>query len=543
MRTNGNPACQHGIVRPTRIPLGVVGNILLYQAAALAHTCGSTELVVRVAVNRARLAVYRGELFTALRILQQAGDTVTDAEDALDRATIALEEANLFERLHMAAEAFPLARLAADGFAAAGLLTESCEARLLATRLALDLRKPIDARRDPDHARMLVQQTTLSPVIRALLEAYAAHPQFHRTAAARQAALQRADDAVAVLNDLRVPHELPQARLIAASLAATLRHPDAETRYRMVIDQAHQYGFLVIEQQAWEGVARTLRPSRAWEPLQRAVDLAAQIRQTMPIEEVKAHYLHGLAPLSGRLVTAYLKRKRSNQALQALLAAKGSIWIDSALPADPVPRDPEWVRAKTDVQYWHDYHRQACDPDDLALARARLHQAEDAFTRAARRQVRRRPPQELPDVPTIHAHLTASDGALEYLVSDGTIYVCVITADAEPAWINLGPVVAVEHLLGRFGLLRMTLQQRSTLTQRRHGAEQQHGAAEKVLAELYQTLVAPIESRLPGTRLLIAPDGVLFDVPWTALWHGDGYLGQGGKSFWSRRWQCWRYRR
>ncbi len=500
---------------------------LLHQAEEIAHACGSADLALRAAVNRSRLAVYRGDLFAALRMLQQAADALADdlVDEAcdIDRATIALEEAALCERLHMPAEALKLARSAAAGFAAVELLTESCEAALLATRLALDLGNVSAARRDLDQAMTLAHQTTLAPVMLALLAAYAAHPQFQRSAADRQAALQRADDAIATLRGLSVPYDTLQTALIAARLAASLRQPEAATRYQMIIDQAQQYGFPLIEQQAWEGLASSMRPARAWQPLQRAADLAAQIRQDMPIEELKAHYLHGLAPLTGRLVAAYLKHKQPVLAVQALLNAGGSIWADTALPADPVPLDPAWLRVKTAAQYWQDYQRQASDPDELAFARERVQQAEAEVTRLARRHVRQRPPHTLPDVPTIQACLAPSDVALAYLLHDGTISACVITRDAPPSWTTLGSVVALERALGRFGLLRMTLQQRSSHTQRRQVAEQQSAAAEKLLAELYQILLAPIEQQVTGTRLLIAPDGLLFDLPWAALWHGHGY--------------------
>jgi CHAT domain-containing protein len=45
----------------------------------------------------------------------------------------------------------------------------------------------------------------------------------------------------------------------------------------------------------------------------------------------------------------------------------------------------------------------------------------------------------------------------------------------------------------------------------------------KLMQELYQALIAPVEGALEGTEeLLIVPHDLLFEVPWAALTDADG---------------------
>lgn len=510
---------------------------ILQQAATAAQTVGSAELRARVAVNQARLATYRGELFPALKLLQQAQTDFATAQIELDQATVAVEAASLYERLQLPHEAHQSAGQAAGIFAQAQLANESLEAALTALRLALRLNQRTTARRDLALAQEYAAQFSVAPVFQWLLTGYAAHPLFQRTADARHAALQQATAASAQLDAAELITEHLQVALIAADLAVLVRQPDAAERYQAIMTRAQQHALPLLEQQAAEGLAGTLRAKAACEPLQRAVDLAARVQRSLPLEEFKAGYLSGLAPLYGRLITAYLTAKQPDAALRVLLQAKGSLWIELAEPAEASTTSaliaaPDWVRAKTSLHYWQEQQQIENGPDHQALCAEHIRQAQAELTTLARRQTRVRPVPAVPDLAQIQCHLPPQSGVLEYLVTPDRIRACLLLPDSPPRWMDLGKRKPVEASLGKLALLRRALQRLADPEQQRQHAHAQHATIDQVLTDLYVLLLAPIMAVLPDTvtRLLIAPNDLLFGLPWTALRNNAApdtpYLGQ-----------------
>ncbi len=504
----------------------------LHQAAIVARSLDSAEFRARVAVNQARLAAYRGQLFAALRLLEQARLDFATARIDIDQATVAIEEASLYERLHLPYAARQAALQAADMFVQAGLTHEAIEAIVQAARLALGLGQGTAARNDVQRAQALAEQSTVAPVLQGLLAGYAAHPRLQRTAAARRNAYHQALAAATRLAQAGIVAEQLEVALIAADLAAALRLAEARDQYRQIADRARSQGLVLLEQQALVGLAGTLRPAAACAPLQRAVDLATLARRSMPVEELKASYLSGTTPLYARLITAYRKARQPDAAFRMLLEARGSIWAELTAPAAEhdatLPLfDPAWLRAKTELHYWQEQLHPDNDPDYQALCRERVMQAETTLNTLARQQTRHRSAHALPDLAAIQQALPADSVAVEYLVDASQIAACLISATGQPQWIDLGAVAPVIERLGKLALLRRALQQSSTPEHQRHLAEAQLPAVRRLLSELYACLIAPLEA-LSGTaaaRLIIAPDGILASVPWAALGATDAATG------------------
>jgi CHAT domain-containing protein/tetratricopeptide (TPR) repeat protein len=502
--------------------------ILLNKAQAEAQSYRSPELTARVAINQARLKTYRDELAAALRLLQQARADFRLAKIEIDEATVEIEEASVYERLYSLYEAQRAARQAASTFRRAGLFTESIEASLIAIRISLDLEETGTARRALADAQKLELQATISPVLKAMLVAYAAHPLFQSNRAARITALHRADAAAADLATLAGSNEYLQTALIAADLAAALHQASVRTRYEQVIAAAQSARLPAIEQRAKERLAETLPAQEALGRLREAAKLAADLHRQMPIEELKASYLSGLAPLYGRLIAAYLESESPEAALDTLLEAKGRIWTELTTPSTIPPLNPAWVRAKTEVMFWQEKKAQAVEPRYVALCNDHLRKAESELVAAARSQMRERMSQPIPDLKMVREHLPVQSVAVEYLVGSTNIRACVVTVDEaqSPIWFTLCPTAAIEDALGKFVRLRLALQAIPTPERRRVAAEGQLQIVSDLLTKFYDLLIAPLEPLLRQKQVIIAPDDFLFSVPWASLRSAKSYLGQ-----------------
>ncbi|MCX8005035.1 MAG: CHAT domain-containing protein [Burkholderiaceae bacterium] len=487
----------------------------LTQALAVARETGCAEVEGRALLNLARLAGYRGHLFAALRHLAGARVAFAAAQIEIDQATADIEEAALYERLAMPYEARRAALAAADLFAQAGLPAESVEARLLAVRLSLALEQPSAAREQLQ--TIAATPGEIAPLFRDLALAYSAHPLLHPTAPQRRAALAQAEAAAARLRTAGAVLESLAAALIAADLAAALRLPDRTGRYRAIMEAAGQAALPALEQQAAEGLARVLRPHAAIVPLRRAADLVAEACRRMPVEELKARLLGGYAPLYARLIEAQLSAGQPEAAARTLLEAKGGLWADLAAPPAPVPADPAWLRARTELDYWREEARWAEDADYAAHCRARVEAAEQALAQAARLQGRPRASQPLPEPEAVRAALPEGVALADYLVTEERIWACVWTR-AALHWLPLAPTVSVRETLGRVGLLLAGLSRVPTPEERRYAAGAQWPLLVPLLRRLYGRLLAPLIELVPsGGCLLLSPDGFLYEAPWAVL--------------------------
>ncbi len=505
----------------------VCAEAALHKAQSAAQACHSAELTARVAVNLARLETYRGRLFSALRYLEQARADFATAQIDLDQATVMIEEASLYERLHLPVEARRIALAAAEEFARAGLLQEHAEALLQAARIALILEQPTLARRELERAQQVA--SALTPILKGLLLGYAAHPQLQRSPDARTSAFAQATQACAALAAAGGAVEQLEVGLIAAQLAAALRQPTAVLQFQQIAESAATHGLSMIEQHALVGCADLLRPKAATVALQRAVDLALAAQQNMPIEELKASYLSGLAPLYTRLIVAYLKAKQPLAACQTVLVAKGQLWAELSLAAGQAEdmaqvHDPTWVRAKAELDYWRHEAPQGAAHD--ALRRERIQQAEATLLNLARQQTRQRQALPLPNIKAIQHAMPAESMVIEYVIAAPRLFACLISPHTAPRWIDLGSLTPVVDRLGKLALQRAGLQRSTSPEQQQQSAAAQQPSTLRLLGELYDLLIAPL-APLPA-QLTIVPDGLLFGLPWAALWnqpHGQ-YLAE-----------------
>lgn len=496
-----------------------VAEATLQQAAQLAGD--AAELQGRVAVNRARLATYRGNLFAALHWLQAAEQHFQSIALDIDRSTLAIEAAHLYERLHALREAYQYAVFAAEAFAESGLPPESVEARLLAIRLALARGR---TREVPQHlAAATPLLANCGATWHALLAGYADHPAVRQRTAERHHALPRLDAAAATLHDLGAVAEHLDIALLAADTATALKLPDAAHRYATIASTAAAHGLVATEQRALLGQARHMRAAQACGVLRRAADITSRQRQQMPAEELKASLLRGGSAIYTHLIEAYLKSRQPDAAAATLLEAKGGAWADLAHPVPPAPPSAAWLAARTRLHTWQEEYYLADDAEYRAVCQQHIAAAEAALNAAARQQARPRPPQPIPTVADVQHALAPGQRVVEYLVGSRHIHACVLRPDAPPQWQRLAQTATVADLMGRFSLLVRSVQTAPTPDARRAAAAVQRAAFDDVLCLLYAALVEPLHASLPSDgTLLLAPDSLLFDVPWAALRPPDG---------------------
>ena len=506
----------------------------LARAHALAVAEGYDDLVARVAVNQAHLSILQDRLMEALRALQAARASFPP-ELAVEEATVAVEEANLYERLGMFEEGYRAARAAATLFAAHQLAEESVEAALLALRLALTAEQSLPPwsfeplrwlvrDREVVRAQAVALAAQVSPMLQATLAALQAHPALQR-ASEPTALLAQADAAVATLTALDVPGAALQAGLLAAQLAAVLRR-DAAVRYRTLATQAATLNQPALEQQACEGIATVSRGRTVSAALQRAADLAASMRRALPVEELKARALTSQSLLQTRLAEAYLREGRPALALDAVLTAKGGLWADMVAPRHVAPPDAAWLTARTALIFWEARFREAAgDAAAQSVCQGHIREAL-ALLRVSRPE---RPPLPLPNLEAIQAQLPTEAIAVEFLLGEKQARACVLTRTAPPRWVVLGKTAAIRDAAERLSLRLHPLAKLPPAEQLAR-ALAQRPATDTLFAELHTLLVAPLGLAPDGTPLILAPDGALADLPWAAFYDRGNptvpYLGE-----------------
>ncbi|MFV9507477.1 MAG: CHAT domain-containing protein [Oscillochloridaceae bacterium umkhey_bin13] len=495
----------------------------LHEALALAGE--AADVGGRALVNLARLAFYRGELFAALGLLSEARTRFVAVGLEIDLATIAIEAASLYERLHLLREAREQAVFAAETFAQAGLPPESVEARLLALRLALATGRGSQITAHLEAAQPLV--ASLAPTWQALLRGYAAAPLLlQKRTTGLATALSEVDAATATLrNHGTVPETLDLA-LLGADCAARLGLPEARERYQLCADLSREHGLVALEQRACAGLASQVPPRQAIAPLRRAADLLDAQRRLVPAEELKASLLSGARTVYARLIEAQLASRQPLVAATTLIEAKGGPWADLAAPAAPTPPDNAWLAARTDLTTWQEEQRFAADEAYRTVCAEQVRRAEAALSEATRRQKRQREPQPLPTLDALRAGLRPGQAVIDYLIGATHVHACLFVCDAPPRWVRLCKLEALDAVLGRLDLVLTSLRVGATPAQRQAAAARQRQGTDALLSQLDTLLVAPLRAHLPehGT-LLIAPDERLFDLPWAALHGPAGYLG------------------
>ncbi len=470
-------------------------------------------------MNLAHIHVEQGALLQSLHDLDEARRIFVDDNNTLHQATVALEQVPLFAQLHMPREALRTAVFAAERLGQDDIQVESAKAYILAIRLALQQGKMSKARQFITAAQKPVAKASLME--QAWLRAYTAHPRLQQNESDRYKAREHVKQAIKELTALGVMRELLDVHLLAAGLMET---DIAAAAYTDIAYKAEQSDYLGLAIEAWQLSAHHLPPAEQIAPLQHAVHLIAESRRQMTVDELKATLLSGNLPIYRRLAEAQLKTADPIGALQTLLAAKGDIWSDLAQSPPPSPPDPAWQQARIELLHWQESKKETRNPEYRKHCQQKVQEAEAQLARLSRLRGRQRPFTPLPSIETIRNNIPNGAVVVEFLMSETTVYACLLTHNDSPVWVQLEEKTAVSRLLSHLNLMLHTLQT-AVPAQRSQKAKAQEPIVQMILGRLYEALLRPLS--LPAnTPLILIPDDFLFTVPWTALRAEDGYVGE-----------------
>jgi CHAT domain-containing protein len=231
-------------------------------------------------------------------------------------------------------------------------------------------------------------------------------------------------------------------------------------------------------------------------------------------------------------VACYLTLGQVQQALESVWAAKAGPLLDLRSAATTVDAGTLvlFESAKAGIQRWREqeraHRRKAMDAlqreqyeradyhtQRVRAAAAEAQHSELALTTALRTLGGRDGQAAIPTLSEVQPALAPGTALLEYIECGDELLCFLIQQHRPPIYQNLGACQALIPLLERWMLMDGAVPA---------GADQYR---EAVLAPLWETLLAPWQQALAATTtLLIAPCGLLYHVPWAALWNGTSYL-------------------
>lgn len=338
--------------------------------------------------------------------------------------------------------------------------------------------------------------------------------------------------------------------LLAAECCLDLDQPaQAAAYWQEVLDLARSLDAPFLLYRAHHGLGRVAERQGQWTEalahLRRAVAVVEEMRQRLRVEDFRLGFLedklevyHDAALLclqQGREeeAFAYVERARSGALVDLLIATLerrpvGRDGADARLAAqlgrlrrrldrqydrlegdDGAERGPGWGSSETEAQ------RQIARTEQAALRAWRAFQQAHPFYVSL----------DSPDFrsPTaVQADLGPDERLLQYWVAGEAIHLFVIGPQGLEAHLPLR--CTPRQAAGTVGALDATLRGALSLD-REYGRDILLPLSRQQLGWLYDDLLRPVAPLLRGVgRLLIAPDGPLLDLPFHALYDGDGYL-------------------
>lgn len=535
------------------IALGQLGRVdealeVLARAVAVFRREGDTLAHGRCLIESGRARVLRGEYGIALDVFDEAADVLDPLGPLPDRDWLTVSRADA----HLALGLFDAADAgygdAETAFRAAGLDHDLAHTLTGRGAALVQAARPAEAEWLLDEAARLWQAAGNAPMLSATLLELA---DLRDRADDRAAARALTGRSLAVLDGDRWPVEEFHARLRMSDLLqpdldaalgeldAAQRLPDAlrlpQLRYRL----DERLGVLRLRQgRAEEGVRL----------LERAAAAVEEMRGALPRESMRASFLRDRVGAHTALVGHWLDRgdaeslgrafevaeRVKSRSLVDLMRGSVSARIASA-DEDPLVRRLRGLQAELDAVYGSLLAGDADEPPGSRRSRAGLlgERAEELERQIDR--LRLEIPVEEPGVehrgpvlPMLRSSVSPGVTVLAYHVTGHEVAVFVEFGGRLSVARSISTVPRVELLLDRLSAQWMRFRAGAGLAGRH--ADRLQVSTQRVLAELYDELVRPVEALLDRgrhagpVRLAVVPHGVLHRVPFHALHDGTGHL-------------------
>lgn len=487
-------------------------------------------------LNAGNAQLLLGQYTRALALFEQARQLLTTLDAVADKAVLTLDTGAAYLALNLLPEALSSYREAVQQLKIADMPHDTARALWGLGSALLAEGHLAEAARVLEEANQLFEQTGNLPMRAGVLLEQAALKNNQDKPAE---AYQLAKHALELVSNQDLPvqqifahlrladihidpaqteQHLQQAELLAAEVAMPF------IRYRL----EQRRGRLCLDQQHFE---------QAEQHLHSALSELEQLRGTLAHESLRVSFLRDKAAAYEDLIRLYLLRKNDEAAFEIAERAKSRALLD-------LLRGARTQQLSADTQ----------SDDQLRTLSAELHAVYDellggstAFSRSMNiTELRTRAFELEQEIGRLHLQAAASTASPEALTAplpfehlshllapDSTLLSYHLCDDSIVAFVYSNGELMATQPFGSRTQLQSLLQRLEVQWDRLRagtGMVAQHlpmleQSARRVLAELYQAIVAPLRHMLPETgRLALVPHGLLHRVPFQALFDGQQYL-------------------
>ncbi|MEO7538548.1 MAG: CHAT domain-containing protein [Pyrinomonadaceae bacterium] len=265
----------------------------------------------------------------------------------------------------------------------------------------------------------------------------------------------------------------------------------------------------------------------------KAIKLIEKLRGPLASEEFSMSFLASRLEPYDQLARLYLDTGRVSQAFRTIESGRSRSLLDAMArggneDGERDGRNIELDQVRTELNAYYKRLDRA-DDDEIADLRRAVAERETQLARLTRQIASLGVNGQFGTVRSaddplkaLARHLGKNKTLVEYVEIDGVISAFVVTGKKVQFVRGLANVEQIASLLDdlhfQFGTLRYGI---GTLERFR---DEMRRKADSCLAGLYELLLAPIEDKIAGGRLVIVPAGVVHYVPFPALRGKDRYL-------------------
>jgi len=521
---------------------------LLEQARATLADHGCTLEVARADLNLGILHTRLGRFDEALAALDRAEAGFAALDNEVEQAVVGLYRADLYAAFNLYDDLLQTVILEGRVFEERQMQWQVARTRLLQATAWRKLGDPLQAAKTARLAQAAF--TRLGDPVGVQLAALEIAAQ--ACADGRwSAALPLAGEAAAFFRRQGMPLRAAAADLLAAQSHLELgQTTQAAALYKEALTLSGEWAVPALRCRALHGLGRVAeregRDHEADHLYHKAIETIENHRRRLQVEEFRLGFVEDKIQIYRDAVLLCLRLDRMEEAFALVERAKSGALVDlllASLGEQPSPADEEIrplldrLRTLAEELDWH-YSRLSMGSESPSRGGAQIWADQELPQRVAAlegeirrlwRQVQRQSPfytaldpMDLGGVDALRHNLLPGEVLIQYFETGETIQVFVLDRSGIRTCLSLPSMPSQVH---------QTVEALETTLRSVPGLDDSY--VEHILAPLcdqqlgwlYEDLLAPLAPWIEGQRrLLIAPDGLLFDVPFHALHDGQGYL-------------------